>query len=135
MTQGAQGAFRFGGRRQVQRPRYVERAREADVLHACLDLLRLRGVVAWRQNQGAMKQAGRNGRERFIRFAGIRGISDIIGVLPDGRFLAIECKRPGQRPTPDQLAFLEAVNRAGGLGIVVYDVAELDAAIRQEDRS
>ena len=68
--------------------------RERDVLSACLALLRLRRIFAWRQNSGAMrKPAGKSGsRERFIRFAGAAGVADIIGILPGGRFLAVECK-------------------------------------------
>jgi hypothetical protein len=49
---------------------------------------------------------------------GFNGLSDLIGWRTlDGRalFSAIEVKRPGERPTAQQLAFLEAVQRFGGL--------------------
>lgn len=63
-------------------------ARENAVCKACLEILHIRGVPAYRMNSGAYK-AG----ERFIRF-GAPGLPDIIGVLPDGRFLGVECKAP-----------------------------------------
>jgi hypothetical protein len=85
-------------------------------------------VLAWRQNQGALTGT-RGGKRLFVRFAAMPGISDILGVLPGGRFLAVECKRPGNRPTPEQAAFLAAVEAAGGLALVVRDVAELQAAL------
>lgn len=48
---------------------------------------------------------------------GFPGLSDLVGILPGGRFFACEVKVPGQRPRDNQLAFLEAVNKRGGIGI------------------
>lgn len=106
--------------------------RETALVRACLDLLRLRGCFAWRQNQGGMT-ASYKGRSRFLRFAGVDGISDIIGLLPrTGRLLAVECKMPGKRPTDAQRGFLDAITAAGGLSLIVHDVIELDAALTVE---
>jgi hypothetical protein len=99
----------------------------------------LPGVLAWRQNAGGMK-ANYKGKERFFRFASRPGISDIIGVLPasrhgvtasrqPGRFLAVECKRPGGKLSLDQAAFLDAVRAAGGLALVVHSLDELIEAL------
>jgi hypothetical protein len=57
------------------------------------------------------------------------GVSDILGCLPGGRLLAVECKGPGNCPTRAQLAFLDAVANAGGLAVVVYDIWDLEAAL------
>lgn len=62
--------------------------REDVVLHQCLEYLKMKGIYCWRQNSGAVRIG-----KRFVRFTSINGVSDIIGILPDGRFLAIECKR------------------------------------------
>ena len=43
------------------------------------------------------------------------GMSDIIGMMVNGAFLAIETKRPGEEPTNEQHAFLELVSRNGGI--------------------
>ncbi len=43
------------------------------------------------------------------------GASDLIGWTRDGRFAAIEVKKPGQKPRPEQFAFIEGVRRAGGV--------------------
>jgi len=64
------------------------------------------------------------GKGRFIRF-GPPGQSDILGVLPDGRILAIEVKKPGgKKPTFEQVLFLETIRRHGGVGMVVYTLLE-----------
>ena len=53
-------------------------------------MLRNHPAVAWceRQNTGAVKVDG-----RFIRY-GWRGCSDLLGMLKDGRLLAVEVKAP-----------------------------------------
>jgi hypothetical protein len=107
---------------------------ESSLVRAVLQLLALRRIPSWRANSGAaVFPATGTGRRRFVRFAGARGQSDILGLLPPaGRFLAVECKVPGRRPTPDQRAFLENVRRAGGLALVVTDVRQLQAALDGE---
>lgn len=45
----------------------------------------------------------------------INGVSDIIGMLPDGRMFAIELKAGTNKPTQDQLNFIENVNNCGGV--------------------
>jgi len=43
------------------------------------------------------------------------GSSDIIGIAPNGKFLAVEIKATTGRATKEQLAFIEAVRAAGGI--------------------
>lgn len=104
---------------------------ERDIQAQCLQYLSLIGCLVWRQNQGSLF-ASSNGKTRRIRFASIEGISDIIGCTPTGRLLAIEVKRPGNHPTSHQQAFLDAVNRVGGLGIVVRSVDDLICELREQ---
>jgi len=55
----------------------------------------------------------------------VKGISDIIGVLNDGRFLAIEVKRPRGKPTKAQQFFIDQVNEAGGLAFVARSLEDV----------
>ena len=54
----------------------------------------------------------------------IRGVSDILGVLPDGRFLAIEVKTPVRRNNVSvyQTQFIESVSDANGIAFVAESV-------------
>lgn len=89
------------------------RTAESDVLKDCLQYLNLLpGCRAYRINTGAFQNEYK-GKKRFIRF-GVPGMSDIIGIYK-GRFLAIEVKRPGNKPTDIQNSFLEDVLRLGGI--------------------
>jgi len=103
--------------------------KEADILRVCLTWLKLNRVFCWRQNQGAIS-GEHNGKRRFLRFTSMAGVSDILGVLPPtGRVLAVECKRPGRKPTPEQEAFLDIVRQYGGVGVCVHSIDELEQAL------
>jgi hypothetical protein len=118
----------------------VKGTREADVLRSCLDYLRLRGVFAWRSNTTGVYDPT---RKAFRSFRGLRGVSDILGVLPRtldvggrratvGVFLAVECKAGRGKLTSDQAAFLDAVRKAGGIALCVRSVGELMEALDRE---
>jgi hypothetical protein len=98
------------------------RFKESNVLTACLQFLSLKGVLAWRSNNTGVFDPN---RKRFRSFRGLKGVSDILGILPGGRSLAVEAKRAGGRPSVEQQAFLDEVNRRGGVALWVASVAEL----------
>jgi hypothetical protein len=56
----------------------------------------------------------------------LAGVSDLL-ILHNGQLFALELKAPGGRSTPAQMAFREAVNRAGGFA---SEAVGLDAALR-----
>lgn len=63
------------------------------------------------------------------------GSADLIGIAPDGRFLAVEVKVPESgsrragRVSPEQRDFLAAVNAAGGIGGIARSVEDALALI------
>jgi hypothetical protein len=90
-----------------------------------MELLEQHPSVAWvmRMNTGVAVY-GEGDQKRFVRFS-IPGVSDIVGQLKDGRFFAVEVKRPGKEPTDDQWAFLRNVAQNGGLAGWVDDASQL----------
>jgi hypothetical protein len=103
----------------------VVKLAERDVLKCCLEVLENHQAVAfaWRQNTGLAMGGG-----HAVRFS-FTGCSDVLGMLKGGRFLAVETKATGKQPSPEQQAFLDAVNAAGGLGICVDDPLTLIEAL------
>lgn len=84
--------------------------RESDVLKAVMDYLGAQGFTVFRRNTGAMV-AGK----RFVRFSQ-PGMADLWGVdRRTGRHIEVEVKRPGEKPTPLQAAWLEAMRKAGAV--------------------
>ena len=95
---------------------------EAEIQSACLGYLKAHPKVAWaeRMNVGNFRLKGSS----WVRF-GFKGLSDIIGQLKNGIFLAVEVKRPGEAPTEDQQKFLDMVENNGGLSIIAQCVDDV----------
>lgn len=149
----------------------VAKRSETAIVGEILAFLRtVRGVVAWRNNVGAVTTRSANGKARHVRF-GFRGMADIVGWRqlghakeclcghgqvhhggdgcwatvttaracmcpawrpgPVAQVVCIEVKRPGQRPTPEQAAFLDLVRKSGGLAIVATSVEDVVAALER----
>lgn len=83
---------------------------ENRVLRECMLALSEAGCIVWRNDSGAY----RTETGRLIRYGLCKGSADLIGIAPDGVFLAIECKTGKGRASADQKRFLAAVNRQGG---------------------
>jgi VRR-NUC domain len=105
---------------EQQTPRINDRLESAALVEV-LKALRAHPAVSWaeRQNTGSARIGG-----RFIRF-GWPGCSDVLGMLRDGRFLAVECKSPTGKLRPEQAVFLERINGAGGVGFIARDCRDV----------
>lgn len=111
---------------------------ETDLVRAVLDYLRLRGLLAWRANNTGVYDPA---RKAFRSFHGLKGVADVLGVLPRtlcdaaagpvkvGILLAVECKSRSGRLRKEQAAFLDTVRAAGGVALVVRDLKELVAEL------
>jgi hypothetical protein len=99
---------------------------EAEILRAIIQLLHRhpRVAQAWRQNSGTFQERNRDGSVRYIRANTAKGMSDIMGVLKDGRTLAIEVKSRTGRMRPGQEEFLQTIRSAGGVAGVCRSVED-----------
>ena len=101
--------------------------KEMDILRLIMVTLSEAGCVVWRNNVGVLKNAA----GIPIKFGLCVGSSDIIGVAPCGRFLAVEVKTEKGRPTQDQIRFIEAVKRKGGIAGIARSPADAVALLTQ----
>lgn len=129
----------------VKLPRRDRALRESDI---CAAIRRRVGslpwVVLWRQNTGKLPDA----RGVLVTFGLCNGSSDFIGVvqcgvyeafysgeaLPRtiiGRFVALEVKKPGERPTQAQDTFLRLVRKMGGFATWVTSANDAVAALER----
>jgi hypothetical protein len=94
---------------------------ESAALVEVLKALRAHPSVDWceRMNSGVAKVGN-----RYIRF-GWTGCSDLLGMLRDGRILAVEVKSPSGKLRPAQAVFLERVNAAGGIAFMARDLRDV----------
>lgn len=80
-------------------------------------ILDLKGYNCWRQNNGGIFDPT---KKVFRANSSTPGISDIIGYhRRTGQFLAVEIKSGKDKLTDEQKLFLENVEKAGGLALVI----------------
>jgi hypothetical protein len=95
---------------------------ETDLVRQSMDALRAHGIPCWRVNVSGVR-----GRKQQNR-----GMADIHAVVPpEGGALWIECKVGKGKQSPEQVEFQDAVRVAGGIYLLVRDVAELNAILNQ----
>lgn len=116
--------------------------READVLRAVLDYLRLTPGLRWRQNVTTVRLPGKDGVLRPYHF-GVKGLPDILGSVTlrcapcaacgrTGKLalaLAVECKGDEGRLRGEQEAMLAVMREEGWLVVVARSVEDVRSAI------
>ncbi len=102
-----------------------EKVIENQILHC----LTLKGVFCWKvKTVGTFDQ--KIGRFRSPSKLYMKGVADILGVLPGGRFLAIEVKSAKGKTSPHQDLYLHRVREEGGIAFVARSWEEVDAKLR-----
>lgn len=107
--------------------------KENSVKKQILSYLKAIGIFAWQNNTVGIYDARRKAHRKHS--GSLCGVSDILGILPDGRFLAIEVKRADEfdefgkmdrsYPSKEQKLFLENINMFGGLGFVARSIEDV----------
>jgi len=99
---------------------------EAEILKDIMKLLHVHPKVAkaWRVNSGVAKYQSGEGT-RYVRMNTAKGMSDVMGVLKDGRTLAIECKSRTGTVHAHQHEFLNSISAAGGVAFVARSVSDV----------
>ena len=101
--------------------------REKDIQSAILRYLHVNKIFCWKYNNiGIWKQKTKS----YIP-SNMLGVSDIIGILPDGKFLAIEIKRPSGKLTYYQETFINDIKERNGIAFVAYDVSDVEKELKK----
>lgn len=101
--------------------------KESDILQKVRLMASKLGLTLFRNNIGAYKHP----KGYYIEYGVCNpGGSDLIGYDNTGRFIALEIKQPGKKPTTAQQQFLNKVNEAGGIGAVVTDPNDLEKILK-----
>lgn len=104
---------------------------ESEILRNICEALDLAGYFFWRSNNlPSIQRFGTDGgmRMRSMPKYSAKGIADII-VVDNGKFIALEVKRPGAKLRPEQAEWGLKVIKAGGNYIKVTSVEEAISAI------
>lgn len=95
------------------------RMTEKEIERSILDFLTIRNFTVFKHDPGGFYSGRRLSSHRRT------GVSDIIGFLKNGTFLAIEVKTDQGRCTDKQLEFIEAVNSNGGVAFVATCIMDV----------
>ncbi len=105
---------------------------ETQLVYSVIEYLSLvLGLRAFRRNVGAREWIDGNGKTRIVKF-GEPGQSDVWAIGPDGLHIEIELKRPGEVPRPNQEAWLNEVQKAGGIALAATTLPECAEKLKQE---
>lgn len=101
--------------------------KEIDIVNAIIKYLNYQGFYIFRVNAGMMFTKG-----KVFRGAPA-GVSDIIGITPQGKFIALEVKLPKRKNnvTLPQRQFLDTIIKKGGIGDVVDSIEDVKRYIKQ----
>jgi len=97
---------------------------ERAVQKAVLLWLRAHGALVAVTDAGAPYRAG-----AFFGDAIPAGWPDVTGLLPDGRFIGVECKASGGRQSPAQKAMEQEIGRRNGIYVLAHGVEDVRKGI------
>lgn len=96
---------------------------EKAIENAILSFLWAEKIYCWKnETQGTFDPIRKTFRKHPNKK---KGVSDILGILPDGRFLAIEVKSKVGRLSPDQKAFIEDIVARDGIAFVARSIEDV----------
>lgn len=102
-------------RRQKAPPRQKQNANA--LAKAIVKYLNFSGdCTAWRQNNAGIWDRKANAYRRGS--VGMKGLSDVIGIAKNGKWIAVEIKVNGDILSETQIRFLDLVGTSGGVAIV-----------------
>lgn len=107
--------------------------REKDIENIILEYLMYRSVFAWKNNTMGVYDKNRGTYRKNMNKYAINGVADILGVLPNGRMLAIEVKTPRGKVSPTQQKFIDRVNKEGGLAFVARDLETVVNKLKEHE--
>jgi len=99
---------------------------ERAVQKAVVLALRARGCLVAVTDAGAAYRAG-----AFFGDAIPAGWPDITGLLPDGRFIGVECKAPGGRQSSAQKLMEQEIRSRHGIYVLAHEVEDVQRAIEE----
>lgn len=104
--------------------------KESDIQKAILRYLELKKIYAWtNKTTGTWDVKG----NFFRKGSTLKGVSDILGILKGGKFLAIEIKKKGNYASQEQKLFIKNINDRGGIAFVAYSIDDVILNLKTVD--
>jgi len=102
-----------------------EKRSENAVVSEILEYLNWKGIYAWHNKNISTYDPRTNRFRRFGKYQ-ISGVSDILGILKNGKMLCIECKTGYNKASNMQREFINNINKNGGVAFVAYGIEDVE---------
>lgn len=99
--------------------------KESDLQKQILDYLRLRGIFCWKSNTTGIYDPVR----KMFRTNHYKGVADIIGIAQGGFLVAVEVKMKSNKPSPEQVQFINTITTYGGVACIAYSLEDVEKLI------
>jgi len=111
----------------MEKAKKTKKVSEQNIQKEIFDYLKSKNFIVFKhRNVGIFVQK----TGKYIPLpTGEHGISDVIGCSPSGRFIAVEVKKKGGKPSDHQIEFLRRIKASGGIAILAYSLDEVRAVI------
>lgn len=103
--------------------------KEKAIENNILSFLKLKGLFCWKVESQGTYDAAKGIYRRKNSVHRLLGVSDIIGLLPNGRLFACEVKSEKGRLSEHQKLFLENIKANGGVGFVARSIEDVEKAL------
>ena len=104
---------------------------EKEIETLILQWLHMNKIYCWKNESTGLYDPTRKVFRRKRNPFNINGTADVLGILPDGKFLAIEVKRPKGKATEKQLHFLEQIKKNNGIAFLAYSVYDVEENLKE----
>lgn len=102
--------------------------KESELQNKILHQLSAKSIFLFKINTTGLYDSSRGVMRKLSGFS-IKGVSDIIGILPGGQFIAIEVKSLEGRLSEHQKIFLNKVEEMGGKAFVINDESQIEEVL------
>lgn len=97
---------------------------EKDIQNSCCEYLSFKKYFFWRQNTTPMFNKERQQYRAMPKYA-LKGVADIIVIIPEGKVIFLEVKRPKAKQNEDQLEFEKMCNKVEAKYYVITSIDDL----------
>lgn len=100
---------------------------EREIQKTILEWLAYYKILAWRNQSGIIIIGDK--KKRAIKM-GMKGVSDIVGCLPDGKILCIEVKTRKAKVSEVQQEFIDKINKLKGIAFVARNINDIERQLK-----
>jgi len=103
---------------------HIKRSENA-VTNEILEWLAWKGIYAWKNKNIPTYDPKTKNFRRLGKYE-VRGVSDIIGIMKNGKILCIECKTGYNKASDVQKEFIKNINDSNGVAFVAYGIEDVE---------